>query len=259
MNNQFAEALAVVIGSKFPANRALTPGVSTYAEAFATYQAALRDAVQFHDPNWSQSAITRERSRRVQAARAELAQTLDAAALQDTGSADDAAKAAFEQIAATDANSVAVARNEWTKVRALLAAGRSLSQVIDNADRRRLSAILDHLDSDLAIESGDPDGVFAEVSQAVLARLAGLGDEKAIAAVAAQQATRHSAAWRSVIGEAVGGSVSLEARTALYQANIDEYRAAFDDDPATAEVEQAVTRLDTLGPEAQNGAADDRA
>lgn len=258
MSYTFAEALTIVNGSKIPVAPLPAPGAPSYAEAFAKYRAALQDAVQFHDPNWSHSAITRERSRRVQAARAELVQVADTAALQSNGNPDEAVKAAFEQIAATDANSVAVATNEWTKVRALLNAGRNLSQIIDNADRRRLSAIVDHLDSDLAIESGDPKGVSVEVSEAVLARLAELGDEKALAAVAAQQDTRHGAAWHGVITEAANGPVSVDARTALYKANVDEFRVAFDDDPATADVDQAVAQLDALGLNAQDGATDDR-
>ncbi|TXK18455.1 hypothetical protein [Homoserinibacter sp. GY 40078] len=253
MTSSFAEALATArrAHEANPSPHATPPG---YAAAHAKYRSAIREAVKFNDANWTEEAINRERQKRVQAARAELKQALDTQAetLADPASAQ---REAFDQIAATDADSVAVARNEWGKVRAMLDAGRNLSHIIDNADRRRLSAILDHLDSDLVAETDDPSGVTAEVSQAVLVRLAGLGDEKAKAAVAAQESVRYDSAWRQVIEQTVSGQqVSVGARTALYGANIDEYRAAFDDDdPEAAEVAQTVEQLDKLPPvEAQS-------
>lgn len=103
--------------------------------------------------------------------------------MKPTRSSADRGKA-FEKIASQDANSVAVTQNEWAKVNTLLTAGRSLTHIIENADVRRLAAILDHLDSDLAAHTNDPDGVAAEVSQAVLVRLAPLGQQEVIDAVA---------------------------------------------------------------------------
>ncbi|GAA3737552.1 hypothetical protein GCM10022239_11600 [Leifsonia bigeumensis] len=254
MTSKFAEALAVVNGRYQPTAAPPARSAPSYPEAYAKFEAAKREAVKFHDKNWNNSAITHERRRRLQMARAELRQVLDATSAQAGADPDAARRAAFEQIAATDANSVAVVSNEWGKVRALLDSGRNLGQIIDNADRRRLSAILDHLDSDLAVQTGDPEGVAAEVSQAVLVRLAGLGDEKAQQAMAAQEATEHSAAWREVIEQAGSGQVTLKARTALYQANVDEYRAAFNDDLEAAELDQAVANLDSLQVDAKEGA-----
>lgn len=248
MTSKFAEALAVVNGQyKPPVDAPPSPGTPSYAEVYAKYQAETRAAVKFHDPNWSNSAIMRERHKRVHAAREELRQALNTSTTQATADPNTARMVAFEQIATTDASSVAVATNEWGKVRVLLDAGRNLSQIIDTADRRRLSAILDHLDSDLAIQTDDPVGVAAEVSQAVLVRLAALGDPKAQEAIVALESAQHGAAWQQVIEQAANGQVTADARAALHRANAHEYRAAFDDgDLEAAEIDQAIANLDAL-------------
>lgn len=153
---------------------------------------------------------------------------------------------------------MAVANNEWAKVRTMLDAGRDLGQIIDNSDRRRLSAILDRVE-ELALDSGDVEGVTSEVQDRVLGRLAEIGDPKAVTAVEARTQARYGDTWNRVIEQAVAGTVSVDARSALLNASAEDYEATFgQDDPEWPEIEQAVAHLDLLAPTliqegAQNG------
>ena len=223
--------------------------IPNYRDAFSRFLAEQKAAVQFHNPNYSNSAITRERYKRLQEARETLKINARGYAAIQPGNDPTAALAeAFEGIQARDADSVAVANNEWGKVRAMLDSGRELGQMIDNADRRRLSAILDRVE-ELGIQSGDVEGVTAEVQQRVLARLAALGDEKAKAAITAQEASRFGSAWQQVIEQALAGQVSVDARGALFNVSPEDYQATFGlDDPDWPEVDQTVQHLDRLGP-----------
>jgi hypothetical protein len=222
---------------------------SNYRTAFANFLAAQKEAVQFSNSNFTNSAVTRERFKRLEAAR----QTLRSAAVDEatlaSGIDPEAAIAdAFEGISTRDADSVAVASNEWSKVRSMLDSGRELGQIIDSSDRRRLSAVLDHID-ELGAESGDAVGVAAEVQARLLDRLASLGDDKAIAAVEAQVDARHHAAWAGVIEEALTGRVSVDTRTALFNAAPEDFRATIgQDDPDWPNVENTVAHLDGLAP-----------
>lgn len=222
---------------------------SNYRTAFANFLAAQKEAVQFSNSNFTNSAITRERFKRLEAAREALRSTVANEATLASGLDPEAAIAdAFEGISTRDADSVAVASNEWNKVRAMLDSGRELGQIIDNSDRRRLSAVLDHID-ELGAESGDAAGVAAEVQGRLLDRLASLGDDKAITAVEARAEARHHAAWGGVIEEALKGRVSVDTRTALFNAAPEDFRATIgQDDPDWPSVEGTVAHLDSLAP-----------
>jgi hypothetical protein len=120
---------------------------------------------------------------------------------------------------------VAVVTNEWTKVEKLLAAGRNFDQLIRLADARRLAAILDRLPTELAIQSPDPEGVIQEVEQLTLARLAELGDPKAVEFAEVDRAARYESAWAGVVAGAERGEVSVAAWSALNAWAPDEYSA----------------------------------
>jgi hypothetical protein len=221
--------------------------IPNYRDAFAQFLVAQKEAVKFTNSNFTNSAITRERYRRLQEARETLRVSAAGHAVTlGTIDPEAALAEAFDGILARDADSVAVANNEWTKVRAMLDSGRELGQIIDNADRRRLSAVLDRIE-ELGTASGDPKGVTAEVQARVLDRLAALGDEKATAAVTARESAQHSAAWSKVIEEALAGPVSVGTRSALFNASPDDFRATIGQDE-WPEVDEAVQQLDRIAP-----------
>jgi hypothetical protein len=223
--------------------------MTNYKEAFATFQKAQKEAVKFTNPNFTNSAITRERYKRLQEARATLRDDFARiTALSTAGDPDAALAAAFETLATRDADSVAVANNEWSKVRAMLDSGRGLGQIIDNADRRRLSAILDHAE-ELGIEAQDVEGVVIEVQSRVLDRLAGLGEQTAQAALEAVQQARYRDAWAAVAEETLEGRLTINSQSALFNAAPDEYRETLGaDDPDSFEIGEAVAHLDRLAP-----------
>ncbi len=233
------------------------PITKNLATAYGEYRKAAAEAMKFHDPNYTNSAITRERARRLQAARAALAKALPSRASRDASNTKSR-DAALGKLAVTNADTAAVASNEWTKVKSALDSGRNLGQLIASADQRRLMAILDHLDTDLVIGTGDEEGVRAEVTQAALTRLADLGDADATTALAAQNAEAHDRAWQSVVDEASRGEVSVRSRTALRRASVEEYDSAFPDTNEASDLNLAISHLDHIAPhlsEAVNGNA----
>ncbi|MGN6272157.1 MAG: hypothetical protein ACTHMQ_03620 [Protaetiibacter sp.] len=223
--------------------------MTNYKDAFAAFLAAQKDAVKFTNPNFTNSAVTRERYKRLQDARNTLRDDFARiTTLSTAGDPQAALAAAFETLAARDADSVAVASNEWGKVRAMLDSGRNLGQIIDNADRRRLSAILDHAE-ELGIQAQDVEGVVAEVQSRVLDRLAGLGEPTAQAALEAVQQARYQDAWQAVATETLEGRLTIGSQSALFNAAPNEYRETIGaDDPDSFEIGEAVAHLDRLAP-----------
>jgi hypothetical protein len=221
----------------------------TYKGALAEFLAAQKAAVKFTNPNFTNSAITKERARRLKAARDEFRKVADRVrTLSPKVDPEKAVADAFDSILAKDANSVAVASNEWAKVRAMLNSGRELGQIIDGADRRRLSAILDHTE-ELGIEAKDLQGVTAEVQTRILGRLAALGDEKAIAASQARDQAKYGTAWDKVVDEVIGGKLSVTTQSALFGVAPDEFRETLGvDDPESLDISQTVAHLDQLAP-----------
>jgi hypothetical protein len=232
--------------------------MTNYSQAFADYRAAAQKAVKFHDPNYTRNAITRTRADGLHAARQALLAALPPRSEREATPDTTALDAAFAGLAVTSADTAAIVNSEWAKTKAALDGGRNLGHLIANADRRRLMAIMEHLDTDIAPGTGDVAGVTAEVSQAVLSRLADLGDAKATEAIAAQTAGAKDRAWQTVFEEASRGEVSVRARTMLKQASAEDYDAAFPDSPEASEFNLAVSHLDHVAPhlsEAVNGNA----
>jgi hypothetical protein len=198
-----------------------------FFNALQTFNAGVRAGVEFQDPNWTNSAITRERARRVEAAREALKTALKdtpaQAAVQDTA---PLRQAALDQLRPMDADTIAVANNEWAKAEKLLRAGWSYDQLIRAADRQRLVAMLDQLPTELAATSPNPESVIAEVEGLVLGRLIELDDSKATQFDAARQSASYDESWREVLAQSIDGSVTVDAWSALYRSSPDDYREA---------------------------------
>lgn len=221
--------------------------MSTQSEAYAAYRASSRDAVRFTDPNWTNSAITRERARRLTAAREALRRALPAEPKAAEGDPSKRAEA-LAALLPRDAKSIAVTAHEWAKVSALLDAGRSLARMLQQAERTRLAAILDQLPTRLAVESPDPSGAIAEVEGMIFDRLVALGDRSATLAQAYDAVVARDAAWRAVILETIeAGAPTVSSLSALHYQSAEEYRATRDDRPdEAADTLEAIGKLDRV-------------
>lgn len=219
---------------------------TNYVQALQMFNAAQKAAVTFKDDNWNHSAITRERVSRLNRARAELLATLPERPTQVDTSARSAVVAG---LLPTNADSAAITGSEWVKVEKLLGAGRNFVRIIEQADKRRLAAIIDQLPTHLDAQGDHTDevtaGIVAEVHDRVFQRLVDLGDEDAAKALQGESGTRKQAAWERVVREAVTGDVTIEAWSDLNRIAPDERAIAQDEDPGeAADIAHKVQALD---------------
>lgn len=200
---------------------------SSYAAAYRAHRAAPGAAPQFTDPRLSPDEITRERGRKIKAAKA----ALTAATPSAPTSRGQHRETVLSATTARTADDIAAQAREWRKVTALLDAKRSLPQIIAAASRERVAAILDQIETMPAVlESNDPEAVAGELRTALFDRLVELREPDAIAAVTAETADATQAAWSQALTEAQTGNVGLDARQALYTLDRAGYDAAFTDD-----------------------------
>ncbi|MGN7799296.1 hypothetical protein [Leifsonia sp. 22587] len=221
---------------------------TNYVEALQKFNAAQKAAATFKDDNWNHSAITRERVNRLNRARAELLATLPETPTKVDTSARSAVVAG---LLPTNADTAAITASEWGKVERLLGAGRNFVRLIEQADKRRLAAIIDQLPTYLEAQGDDSDqvtaGIVAEVQDRVFQRLVELGDEDAVKALEGESGTRKQAAWERVVREAVDGDVSIEAWSDLNRVAPDERATAQDEDPGeAADIAHKVQSLDAV-------------
>jgi hypothetical protein len=198
--------------------------MSAYSDAYRAYITAAQEATTFTHADYSNSGITRERARRLATAREKLQQALPSETATDPARVQDARAKALGVFAVTTADQATMADRQWAAVQRMLAAGRHIDQIVAGADKTRLTAILDHLETDLALSSADPEGVTAEVQSLALARAAALGVTEAQQYVEAQRAVSYSTSWRDVIASTVAAeSVPVSAFTGLYHSAPDEF------------------------------------
>ena len=221
---------------------------TNYVEALKKFSNAQKAAVNFKDDNWTNSATTRERVKRLNQARAELLATIP----DKPTEADTSARGGvLETLLPTNADSAAITASEWSKVEKLLGAGRNFVRIIEQADKRRLAAIIDQLPTHLDAQGDHTDevtaGIVAEVQDRVFERLVELGDEDAAKALASESGTRKQAAWERVVREAVDGDVSIEAWSDLNRIAPEEREVAQDEDPGeAADIAHKVRSLDAV-------------
>jgi len=221
---------------------------NSYPEAYQQYLASSKAAVEFHDANWTHTAIMKERAKRLKAARDMLRAVVPESAGNPDANGDPRGEV-FEKLLLTDADTVAVAANEWAKVEKLLDAGRDLGQIIKNASRARLAAILDQFPtSQVALSTTDPEAVISEVQGLAFDRLVGLGDIGAVAADKTIREAQRVGAWHAVIGQAVHGEVAVSAWSDLHRVAPDEYDAANSrDDQESVDMAAKTKAVDALG------------
>jgi hypothetical protein len=220
---------------------------TSYPEAFAKFRASTKAAVEFQDPNWTNSAITRERIKRLQTARDELRRTTPPA--NNAGAADRTAKnAILGKLRPTDADTVAVTANEWAKLSKLLDSGRPVEGLLANASQSQLAAILDQLPTQFALEADDSVARTLELEDRIVDRLVDLGDPDALTYATAVEAAAYDTAWGQVLNETLtDGTASVGALSALHRVAPNEFAATQEEDTFGATIRaNTVRNLDAI-------------
>lgn len=140
------------------------------------------------------------------------------------------------------ADDVALHAREREKVAALVSAGRSIESIIANADRTRLAALFDGVEtSDDVLTSSQGDAIVAERTAAIFDRLAEI--EPAARAIAdAEAAAAPGEAWAAIFADAAEqGVAGVAGKSALYRADAGAY-----DLVAAAEREVDVAAIDRM-------------
>ncbi|MDQ7877296.1 hypothetical protein Q9R08_04830 [Microbacterium sp. QXD-8] len=217
-----------------------------YVQAFLTFRRSLSQAADYQNPNYTNSAIHRERFKRIMDARAALQALIPTApeANPDTGIAK-----VLDGLAPKNADDVALQEAEWRKVQTLLDAGRSLEVIIKQANPVRLAAIGQWIEvSPQALQSADPEGVVAEVRELVFQQLVEAGVPAAVHARDVTADANVLSAWRDVLTEALEGAASLGALSRLARVDVEGYRALNLDETLQRDVEidHEVQRIDGL-------------
>jgi flagellar motility protein MotE (MotC chaperone) len=215
---------------------------TNYADTLRKFNADVKNAVSFHNPDFTNSAITRQRIELLQRARTQLAAKLPA-----TPPANPVEERAqiFDRLRPGTADAVAVTQNEWSKVQRLLESGRNFANLIAQADERRLAAIVDQFPTSEFADTPEGDAIVAEVQELAFRRLVELGDAEAVKVSQTEQVAGREAAWDRVLREASTGDVSIEAWQALNTYAPEEAAQAQDEDPLeAANIADKVTHLD---------------
>lgn len=224
----------------------MTINTTRFVQAYLTFRRSLAQAVDFTNPNYTNTAITRERFERVMKARAALSEQIPPVSDADP---DAGIAEVLDGLAPSNADEVALQEAEWRKVQTLLGAGRSLEAVILSAAPLRLAAIAQWIEvAPEALSSSDPDGVIAEVRELVFQQLVEAGVPEAVQARDVTRDANVVAAWRDVLVETLEGAASLGALSRVARLDPEGYAALGIDQTLSrdVEVDHEVQRLDGL-------------
>lgn len=212
---------------------------NTYRTAFRAYRDELGAAMQMSNPELTAEALSdRQRARR------EVARERLLAARPVLPSAGTSRDDVLASLRSGTVDEIARMQHEQAKVRTLLDAGRSLGQIIANADDVRALAIADLVETlPQVLESQHGDDIIAETHGLVFERLADLGVEPAVQVREFEQSNAPALAWHRAMTEAAEGSdASVGAWQDVYRADSEGYeavRAGLD-----GSVDEWVRRLD---------------
>ncbi|WP_336631114.1 MULTISPECIES: hypothetical protein [unclassified Microbacterium] len=228
-----------------------------YLATVKQYQTAIAEAVRWTHPDYTASGISRERAKRVEAARAKLRAAVPAKPDRKGG---DPRGAVVSALAPCTADQVAVTAHAWQKVAARLDAGQSLHTLVTTADRATLAAILDGLPTRPEVLEQQDGGaaIVAEVQALAFDRLVELGDEAAVSAQAQTAILDQADAWSDYLAAlAEPGEPSLAVVSALHRADPEGLAATRPESPVdaadTAEQVRGLDHLVAVGGIALNG------
>lgn len=141
----------------------------------------------------------------------------------------------LDALAPRGADDIALQAHQWSKVRALLDAGRDLPSIIQTADRVRLAAIIDNLETmPEVLQDSRPEEVVDFIQGAVWDRLVQV--EPAAERIAAIERTNAPAiAWRMILeGLASTGEIPFDGLVLLREADAAAFDLLMDGDALAA-------------------------
>lgn len=167
---------------------------------------------QTHDPHLTPEGLDARRRREAKVIQARLLEAMPA-----EPTAPDR-QPILDALAPKGADDIALQAHQWSKVRALLDAGRDLPSIIRDADRVRLAAILDALETmPEVLEDSRPAEVVEFIQGAVWDRLVQV-DPAAERIAAIERTNAPAVAWRTILeGLASTGEIPFEGRLLLNQ------------------------------------------
>ena len=224
----------------------MTINTAPFVQAFTTFRRTLAQAVDYQNPNYTNSALHRERFKQVMDARAALLNLIPEAKDAD---ADAQIAEVLDGLAPKNADEVALQEAEWRKVTALLAADRSLEQIILGANPLRLAAIAQWIEvSPEALASVDSSGVIAEVRELVFQQLIEHGVPAAVRVRDLTADANLVSAWRDLLVEALEGASSLSAMSRVAHLDPQGYAALGIDEnlDRDIQIDYKVEKLDGL-------------
>lgn len=141
----------------------------------------------------------------------------------------------IDALAAKTADDLAFQAREWEKVRALLDAGRYLPQIIADADRVRLGAILDNLETmPEVLQDSRPEEVVEFIEGAVWDRLVQV-DPAAQRVDVIERTNEPAVAWRTILeGLTATGEIPFDGLVLLHASDRDAYSLLIDGDALAA-------------------------
>lgn len=134
-----------------------------------------------------------------------------------------------------DADAIALQAHQWSKVRALLDAGRDLPSIIADADRTRLAAILDALETmPEVLQDSRPEEVVEFVRDSVWNRLVQV-DPAAERIAVIERTNAPAIAWRAILeGLSATGEIPFDGLLLLRQADPEAFDLLVDGDAQAA-------------------------
>lgn len=183
------------------------------------YLAAMSSIVTIDDPNLSSHGVVEKRRATIDAAQSALSAHLPAEQAMPSRAP------ALDALRPQTGDDVAVQDREWAKVEALRASGRRLEHIIASADRPRLAAIADSIET-LPEVLGTPAGkaIAAELRDVVFSRLVALGDDQAVTIAEQEAATAPVIAARTYIADTIAnGAPRYDGLEAVYKVDPTTY------------------------------------
>ncbi|WP_194385222.1 hypothetical protein [Microbacterium luteum] len=176
----------------------------------------LLKVAQTQDPHLTPEGLRARQRAEVEAIRARLTVAMPA-----EPTAPDR-QPVLDALAPKGADDIALQAHQWSKVRALLDAGRDLPSIIRDADRVRLAAILDALETmPEVLEDSRPAEVVEFIQGAVWDRLVQV-DPAAERIAAIERTNAPAVAWRTILeGLIATGEIPFEGRVLLSEVDAD--------------------------------------
>lgn len=149
----------------------------------------------------------------------------------------------LDALAPKSADDLALQARQWTKVRALLDAGRDLPSIIaETEDRTRLAAILDNLETmSEVLQDPHPEEVVEFIQGAVWDRLVQV-DPAAERIAAIERTNQPAIAWRTILeGLAATGEIPFDGLVLLREADAAAFDLLMDGDAVAAPAPESGT------------------